>query len=66
MDSAVLFRQPEKIMSNETETWLAWIDGNKYDAVEFEAPVGGAFDVAEAGASALGVEVSEALNVERK
>ncbi len=49
----------------ETETWVAWLDGKKDEAVEFEAPVGGTYDIAEAGAKALGIDVCEELNVQR-
>jgi hypothetical protein len=49
----------------ETETWIAWLDGKRDEAVTFEVPLGGTFDVAEAGAAALGVDVSENLNVQR-
>ena len=56
-------------MANElnapTETWEAWIDGKRDESVTFEAPVDGTFDVAEAGAIALGIEVCEELNVQR-
>ena len=48
-----------------TETWEAWVDGKRDEAVQFEAPVGGACDIAEAGAAALGIEVCEELNVAR-
>lgn len=54
-------------MTNTTETWLAWIDGQKDEAVEFTVPLNGrTFDVAEAGAKALGIDVCEELNVARK
>lgn len=49
-----------------TETWIAWIDGQREEAVEFEVPIKGLFDVAEAGAKALGIDVCDALNVARK
>ena len=49
----------------ETETWEAWLDGKREESVQFEAPLAGDFDVAEAGASALGIEVCEELNVKR-
>ncbi len=49
----------------ETETWEAWIDGKRDEAVQFEAPVGGTFDIAEAAAAALGIDVCEELNVAR-
>jgi hypothetical protein len=51
-----------------TETWIAWIDGHKDEAVEFEVPFESpdSFDVAQAGADALGVDVCEELNVQRK
>ena len=51
--------------SIETETWEAWLDGKRGDAVQFEVPLAGTFDVAEAGARALGIDVCEELNVER-
>ena len=49
----------------KTETWIAWLDGRRDEAVTFEVQLAGAFDVAEAGATALGVDVSENLNVQR-
>ena len=49
----------------ETETWETWLDGHRDDAVRFEVPLEGLFDVAEAGASALGIDVCEELNVAR-
>jgi hypothetical protein len=49
----------------QTETWEAWLDGKRDESVTFEVPVEGTFDVAEAGAAALGVEVCEELNVQR-
>ena len=73
MDSAVLSSKRKSDMNSvntntqaaETETWEAWLDGKRDEAVEFQVPVGGTFDVAAAGAQALGVEVSEELNVAR-
>ena len=53
------------IEEEEFEVWKAWIDGAKSDAETFLVPVGGVHDVAAMGASALGVDVSEALNVAR-
>lgn len=50
----------------DTETWIAWIDGRRDDAVEFEVPVEGDVDIADAGASALGVDLCEEINVSRK
>lgn len=47
------------------ERWLAWADGRQDDAVEFLVPIGGTFDVAEAGANALGIDVSDVLNVKK-
>lgn len=47
------------------EVWEAWEDGKRDEAQQFLVPEGGFFDVAEAGARALGVEVSESLNVAR-
>lgn len=49
-----------------TETWIAWVDGSKNEAVEFQVPIGGTFDVAQAGADALGIDVCESLNVAKK
>ena len=49
----------------ETESWEAWLDGKREDAAAFTLPVGGVHNVVEAGAAALGVEVTEALNVAR-
>ena len=49
----------------ETETWVAWLDGKRNEAVEFEVPVAGTYDVAEAGAAALGIDVCEELNIKR-
>jgi hypothetical protein len=54
-----------ELQAVEVEAWEAWVDGQRDGAVEFHAPVGGAFDIAEAGAAALGVEISEELNVQR-
>lgn len=48
------------------ETWQAWIDGGKAEAVLFTIPADAiTFDVAQAGADALGIDVCDALNVER-
>ena len=49
----------------EGEAWDAWEDGARDDAVRFIVPAGGGVDIAEAGAAALGVDVSEQLNVAR-
>lgn len=49
----------------DTETWVAWLDGKREEAVEFQVPVAGTFDVAFAGATALGIDVCEELNVSR-
>lgn len=51
--------------SAETETWEAWLDGKRDAAVTFEVPLGGTYDVVGAGADALGIDVSEDLNVQR-
>lgn len=48
-----------------TEKWAAWLDGQKEEAVEFEVPVFGISDIAALGAAALGVDLSELVNVER-
>jgi hypothetical protein len=48
------------------ETWQAWLDGGKPNAVSFNVPADAiTFDVAQAGADALGIDVCDALNVER-
>ena len=50
-----------------TETWIAWVDGSKNEAVEFQVPTDWQlFDVAQAGADALGIDVCESLNVAKK
>ena len=64
-DMVARLEQPSELIATEVEAWTAWVDGDKIGAVEFFAPVGGTFDIAEAGAAALGVEVSEQLNVSR-
>jgi len=49
------------------ETWLAWVDGNEAETIEFTIPADAiTFDVAQAGADALGIDICEALNVKRK
>ena len=53
------------IEGTEIEIWEAWIDGDRDNAERFSVPAGGMVDIAEAGAAALGVEVSESLNVVR-
>ena len=53
------------IDAEEIEAWEAWEDGARDDAVRFIVPAGGVVDIAEAGAAALGVDVSERLNVAR-
>lgn len=58
-------RDALRIEAEEFEVWEAWKDEKRDDAERFLVPVGGTFDVAEAGAQALGVEVSEILNVAR-
>lgn len=55
----------EEKLAEETEEWEAWGDGARDDAVRFIVPAGGVVDIAEAGAAALGVDVSERLNVAR-
>ena len=57
--------RPSEYKSVEVEKWEAWLDGQRSAAVEFYAPVGETFDIAEAGAAALGMEVCEELNVQR-
>ena len=64
-ECAVSLRDALKIESADYEVWRAWEDGEKDGAVEFLVPLDGkAHDVADIGASALGVDVSERLNVE--
>ena len=53
------------IEAEDVEAWEAWEDGARDDAVRFIIPAGGVVDIAEAGAAALGVDVSERLNVDR-
>jgi hypothetical protein len=53
------------VNDTQTQTWLAWLDGKRDDAVRFEVPVLGTYDIAEAGADALGVDVCPELNVQR-
>lgn len=57
---------PEDFTAVEGEAWEAWEDGKRGEAADFFVPFGRSFDVAEAGANALGVEVSESLNVRKK
>ena len=64
-ECAVSLRGALKIEGADYEVWRAWEDGEKDDAVEFLVPLDGkAHDVADIGASALGVDVSDRLNVE--
>lgn len=73
MDSAVRSSKWESNMNQQfqdetnsnSEKWIAWLDGKRDDAVEFDVPLDGTFDVAEAGAFALGIDVCEELNVAR-
>jgi hypothetical protein len=57
-----------EIVVTQMDTWVAWLAGNKDGAVAFYVPAQSPeqFNVAQAGADALGVEVSEELNVQRK
>ena len=50
---------------NEVEVWEAWVDGKRDEAVRFLVSKGGAYDIASAGADALGVELSDSINVQR-
>ena len=64
-ECAVSLRDALKIEGTDYEVWRAWEDGEKDDAVEFLVPLDGkTHDVADIGADALGVDVSERLNVE--
>jgi hypothetical protein len=56
---------PIELKATEVDLWEAWLDGQRSGAVEFHAPVGGTFDIAEAGAAALAIEVCAELNVRR-
>lgn len=47
------------------EAWEAWEDGKRDESVIFLVPIGGTYDIASAGAEALGVDVSEYLNVSK-
>lgn len=50
----------------EKEVWIAWRDGCCEEAVEFEVPLNGKpFDIAEAGAKALKIDVCPELNVKQ-
>ena len=49
--------------NNRLEIWEAWVDGERDQSVLFTTYPGE--DVAEAGASALNVRVTESLNVLR-
>ena len=64
-ECAPSLRERLTIESEEVEAWEAWEDGARDDAVRFIVPAGGGVDIAEAGAAALGVDVSEQLNVAR-
>jgi hypothetical protein len=62
---AECLRDGLKIESAEFEVWEAWINGHRDEAERFLVPLTGTADVAEMGAAALGVDVSEELNVAR-
>lgn len=64
-ECAACLRDGLRIDAQEFEIWQAWLDGKKDEAEMFRVPVGGVHDVAALGADALGVDVSEALNVAR-
>jgi len=64
-DMVSQLEQASELVAVEVEEWSAWEDGKKDEAVSFFAPVAGTFDISEAGASALSVDVSESLNVAR-
>ncbi len=53
------------LQATEVEEWEAWEDEKRDEAKRFMVPAGGVVDIAEAAAQALGVDVSESLNVER-
>ena len=64
-ECAPSLRELLTIEAEDVEAWEAWEDGARDDAVRFIIPAGGVVDIAEAGAAALGVDVSERLNVAR-
>lgn len=64
-DMVSQLEQGSDLVAVEVEEWVAWEDGRKDDAVSFFAAAAGTLDIAEAGARALGVDVSESLNVSR-
>lgn len=53
------------VLADGGEDWRAWIDGDEDNAVTFRVPLDAGVDIAFAGACALGVDVSENLNVAR-
>ena len=57
-------REALRIDSQEWEIWEAWEDGAA-ERESFRVEAGAAADIAEEAARALGVEVSERLNVRR-
>ena len=64
-ECALSLREWLTVDAEDVEAWEAWEDGARDDAVRFIVPAGGVVDIAEAGAAALGVDVSERLNVAR-
>ena len=64
-ECALSLREWLTVDAEDVEAWEAWEDGARDDAVRFIVPAGGGVDIAEAGAAALGVDVSERLNVAR-
>lgn len=62
--AAIEFTIPDEGL-DFAEVWQAWEDGARDEAVEFLVPEHGGVDVAALGAAALGVDVSESLNVAR-
>ena len=64
-ECALSLREWLTVDAEDVEAWEAWEDGARDDAVRFIVPAGGVVDIAEVGAAALGVDVSERLNVAR-
>ena len=64
-DMSMELGKPSALVAVEVEEWIAWVDENREEVASFHAPVGGTCDIASMGADALGVDVSETLNVTR-
>lgn len=57
--------QGESDNSTDMELWEAWLDDDHENGVAFEVPRYGKFDIVEAAAAALGIDVCESINVRR-